>query len=246
MIRLAAAAASLAAAGYAFSAAVNWRRYGRPARPSAEESDRLLDDFIPEYEIVERHRIAVAAPAATTLATARDQDLLAHPVIRAVFRMRELVMQGTAEQQERPRALLPQVLSLGWGILADVPGREVVVGAVTQPWKSDVVFHALPPGRFRAFGEPGFVKIAWSLRADPTGPQSSVFRTETRAVATDASARMKFRRYWSLVSPGVGLIRRMSLGPLKCEAERRARQDAGERFAAAAARSSGDVEYSKP
>jgi hypothetical protein len=53
------------------------------------------------------------------------------------------------------------------------------------------------------------------------GPATSVFRTETRAVATDAFARAKFRRYWSFVSPGIWLIRRMSLGPLKRE-ERRA------------------------
>jgi hypothetical protein len=34
---------------------------------------------------------------------------------------------------------------------------------------------------------------------------------------------VKFRRYWSLVSPGVVLIRRLSLGLVKTEAERRAR-----------------------
>ena len=54
-----------------------------------------------------------------------------------------------------------------------------------------------------------------------------MFRTETRAVATDAFARLKFRRYWALVSPGVALIRQTSLGPLKAEAERRARQPTG-------------------
>jgi hypothetical protein len=36
------------------------------------------------------------------------------------------------------------------------------------------------------------------------------------------AARAKFRRYWAVVSPGVGLIRRMMLEPVKREAERRA------------------------
>jgi hypothetical protein len=67
------------------------------------------------------------------------------------------------------------------------------------------------------------VKIIWSLRADPLGPDDSMFRTETRAVATDDFARLKFRRYWALVSPGVALIRHASLGPVKAEAERRTR-----------------------
>lgn len=48
------------------------------------------------------------------------------------------------------------------------------------------------------------------------------FRSETRAVATDADARARFRNYWAFVSPGVSLIRRLSSGPMKREAERRA------------------------
>jgi len=67
------------------------------------------------------------------------------------------------------------------------------------------------------------VKIVWSLRADAIGAQESIFRTETRAVATDDLARLTFRRYWALVSPGIALIRRASLGPQKADAERRAR-----------------------
>jgi hypothetical protein len=39
------------------------------------------------------------------------------------------------------------------------------------------------------FNEPGSVKITWALRADVTGATESVFRTETRGVATDVMAR---------------------------------------------------------
>ena len=41
-------------------------------------------------------------------------------------------------------------------------------------------------------------------------------------MTTDPTARAKFRRYWSFMSPGIILIRWMSLGPLKADAERRA------------------------
>jgi hypothetical protein len=67
------------------------------------------------------------------------------------------------------------------------------------------------------------VKIAWTLRADPEGDSASTFRTETRVLATDADARRRFRRYWAYLSPGIILIRMSMLGPLKREAERRAR-----------------------
>jgi hypothetical protein len=94
---------------------------------------------------------------------------------------------------------------------------------VTRPWEPDVTFHALPPDEFAAFRQPGFVKIAWTLRVDPIDDGTSMFRTETRAVATDGNARARFRGYWALASPGIALIRRFSLGPLKAAAERRAR-----------------------
>jgi len=69
------------------------------------------------------------------------------------------------------------------------------------------------------------VKIVWTLRADPVDGTHSIFRTETRALATDAEARTRFRRYWSLLSPGIIVIRWMALGPLKADAERRARAE---------------------
>src|SRR5204863_2311830 len=87
-----------------------------------------------------------------------------------------------------------------------------------------VTFRALSPEEFAAFHEPGYVKIAWTLGADPIGATESIFRTETRVTATDSRARMLFRHYRSLLSPGIIVIRWMSLAPLRKEAERRARE----------------------
>ena len=223
--RLVAAGLGVAAAAYAGSAGYTWYRYGTP-RPAANgEADTLLDRVMPAYEVVERHRIRVRASADTTLAAAREQDLLASPVIRAIFNARALALGSRPDERARPRALIPQMLSLGWGVLVDVPGREIVMGAVTKPWEANPRFRAIGPADFAAFNEPEYVKIVWSLRVDPLGTDDSMFRTETRAVATDDFARLKFRRYWALVSPGVALIRQASLGPLKAEAERRASRE---------------------
>lgn len=70
---------------------------------------------------------------------------------------------------------------------------------------------------------PESVKIAWTLRVDPTGDGASIFRTETRAGATDDAGRRRFRPYWALAAPGIRVIRRLSLAPLKADAERRGR-----------------------
>jgi len=95
------------------------------------------------------------------------------------------------------------------------------MGAATIPWHANPVFRSVPAGEFETFREPGYVKIAWSLRAEAAGDYRSIFHTETRVSTTDSQAREQFKRYWSFVAPGVELIRIAMLRPLKCEAERR-------------------------
>jgi hypothetical protein len=218
-----AAGVGFAGAAYATYVGVTWYRYGEPPRPTAEDEDEWLDRFMPAYEVIERHHVRVHAPAEITLAAAQQMDLLHSPVVRAIFKGRELILGSTPDHRPRPRGLLAEVQALGWGVLAAVPGREIVMGAVTKPWEANPTFRALPPDEFPAFSEPDYVKIVWTLRADPVGVADSVFRTETRVATTDSAARAKFRRYWSFLSPGISLIRWMSLRPLKAEAERRAR-----------------------
>jgi len=222
-LRWTAAGLGLAAGAYAAYAAVAWLRYGHPTPVEPGEQDDLLDRFMPVYEVRTRHYIHVAAPAAITFEAARDMDLLQSPVVRAIIRAREFVLGATPDERPRPPGLLAEVHALGWGVLAHVPDREVVVGAVTRPWEANVTFRALAPDAFAAFDEPGYVKIIWTLRADPIDADRSVFSTETRVVSTDATARERFRRYWSIFSPGMIVIRWVSLGPLRAEAERRAR-----------------------
>jgi hypothetical protein len=217
-----AAGVALAASSYATHTAVTWIRYGHVKRPELPEEDVLLDRLMPNYEVVEQHQACIAAPAEVTFSAACDMDLQDSTVIRGLFRARAWLLGSKPDDKPLPRGLLAQTKALGWGVLAEVPGREIVMGAVTQAWLADVVFRALPPNEFTAFSEPGYVKIAWTLRADASGPSESVFRTETRAMTTDPTARAKFRWYWSKASPGIWLIRRLTLGPLKREAERRA------------------------
>jgi hypothetical protein len=223
-IGILAAGTGAALGGYAAYAAITWWRYGRIRRDhDGPAHDDLLERFMPSYEVVERHHIRVAAPAAVTMAAAKEQDLFQAPAVQAIVRAREIALGAARDERPRPRGLLAAVQAIGWGVLAEVPDREVVVGAVTKPWEANVTFQALPPVDFAAFSQPGFVKIAWTLRADPVDSETSMFRTETRAVATDASARARFRRYWAFASPGIALIRWLSLRPLKRDAERRAR-----------------------
>jgi hypothetical protein len=207
------------AAGYASLVAWNRWRYGSP---SALPNDPVLNRFMPSPEVAEHHEIAIAAPAAVVLAAAKEMQALELPLVRTVFKLRELALGGEPDRRQHPQGLLDQMVSIGWVVLDEIAEREIVLGAVTRPWDAAPVFRSIPAAAFASFAEPGYVKIVWTLRADPIDGAHSTFSTDTLVATTDPEARRRFRRYWSYVAPGVELIRVAMLRPLKREAERRA------------------------
>jgi hypothetical protein len=218
--------AAMAAAGYAALVVLNRSRYGDAKVLADGVKDSLLDNYIPEPEVLEHHQIAISAPADVVITTAKQLELLKSPVIRAIFRARELALGGEPDTRPHPATLMEQMQSIGWVVLAERDGREVVFGSVTQPWQAQPVFRSIPAQQFEDFSEPGYVKIAWTLRADPVDEGHSIFHTETRVCTTDQDARERFRNYWSFVAPGVELIRLAMLRPLKRAAESRVRTTA--------------------
>jgi len=215
----AAAGAGAALGGYAVLVANAWRNYGHPSPSAADEKDDLLDRFIPDYDVVERHHVPVEAPAAVTLAAAKETNFDS-PLVTASFRAREIALRARSPKQIDARGLVNVFTAIGWVVLDETPGREIVFGAVTQPWKPDVAFRSVAPEAFRTFSEPGYVKIAFTLRADPVNEHKSIFRTETRVVPTDEEARRTFRWYWARFSPGIIVIRYALLRGVKTAAER--------------------------
>ncbi len=71
---------------------------------------------------------------------------------------------------------------------------------------------------FTAFEEPGYAKAAMSMLVRAEGRGCRLI-TETRIRTTDAGAARSFRRYWRLVRPGSGLIRRSWLAAVRRRVE---------------------------
>ncbi len=196
-----------------------------PIPPSvALEEGRLIERFLPHADITERHEVIIRAPADLVFDVAENFNLRSIPLIRAIFWLRAKLLGGAPPSAELfEKGLVAETKALGWGVLAQRPGRELVMGGVTQPWKADVTFTAVPEDRFLAFAEPDLVKIVWTLEAEPLGDSLTRFRHETRVVATDEAARQKFRRYWRVFGIGIVMIRWLLLPALRREAERRSR-----------------------
>src|SRR5688572_25206217 len=106
----------VAAATYGAYAARTWHHYGQAEPPTFEERDGLLDQFMPVYDVVERHCVRVNAPAAVTLAAACDMDLQESTIVRFVIKARELLL-GATSVDRVARGLMAEMRSLGWGVL---------------------------------------------------------------------------------------------------------------------------------
>jgi uncharacterized protein YndB with AHSA1/START domain len=230
LLRYGAAAAGAGVLGFGAWSALAWARYGR-VDPRRHPRDELLDRFLPNPEVDEYHYIEVRAPAAVTLAAAKETDLQSAPIAKAIFWLRAIpaLLRGEPFRPQGSRGIVAETLGLGWGVLAEEPDREIVIGAYTQPWHQQVTFHPLPPEEFAGFNQPGYVKIVWTLGAEPLGADRSRLVTRTRVIATDPQSRKRFRRYWAPMSAGIILIRYAGLPMVRDEAERRAAHAGQER-----------------
>jgi hypothetical protein len=189
--------------------------------PNAAPPPALLDRFIPQPDVRERFETTIGAPAELVMQVATDFDMQSAPAVRAIFRLREALLGARADAPRRPQGILEETTGLGWGVLENRPGRAVVCGARCRPWLADVTFTAIAPQEFAAYAEPDQVKIAWTLETEETATGMTRFAQETRAVATDAEAREKFRRYWRWARFGIVAIRLLLLPAVRREAERR-------------------------
>ena len=162
---------AFAAASYAGYVAAAWYRYGQEMRRATGEArTSLLDRFMPVYEVAERHHVRVAAPAEITMAAAPRWIFRSRRSSGRFSKAASGSWAAVLRRATRNRVTFSQMRAIGWGELAVIPGRESSwAPSRSRGWPTSS-FDALPPDEFAAFHEPGYVKIVWSLRADPSAP----------------------------------------------------------------------------
>ena len=144
----------------------------------------ILDRLVPSFQAVERH--------STTMAASPDQVWAALSQVTVgelrVFRVLMGVRALPGRLARRPRArfdaaepLLGSAVRFGFSILGEDVRRELVVGAIGQPWRlTGGRGMAVAGGQdFAAFDQAGYAKMAANFRLAPspaTGPSGSALR----------------------------------------------------------------------
>jgi hypothetical protein len=182
---------------------------------------RLIDEALPRFDAREIHEMPVHAAldvvyAAIKSVTARDVRLL---TLLEVLRALPGLLVGRRPFRPTSSAALIEEFTAGvvpLGERAGKEGKEIVAGAIGRYW---LLWGNQPaPLRtreeFLAFSEPGYTKavVAFSVRAESTGCRVT---TETRVAGTSPEATRAFRRYWLLIRPASGAIRRSWLAAIR-------------------------------
>jgi hypothetical protein len=197
---------------------------------SSPREPALIDDYMPSFDAVERHAVVVRAPPAEVYAALRTVDFGASIVIRALLALRALpgrlarartpARAAGAPPRARPALTLDTALRNGFVVLAEAPGRELLLGVAGRFWTPAGSRLATNPEQFRGPMPPGTARGAWNftVRAHPRGTHLA---TETRVQCADPASRRRFRAYWLLVRPFSGLIRHRMLAAIRRAAEQR-------------------------
>jgi hypothetical protein len=201
--------AILAGAGVAVSAGCLLWPVSRipPGQPAM-----LLDDYLAGYDFGERHeRIIKASPeqVMAALKAIRVEDV---GLWQTLMRIRAALFGGAALRRNQPATAAPLLTLMqqpgsGFLLLEERP-LEIVMGMAGRPWANQGAPGVRDAETWKAFHEPGAIRVAFNFQVEDLGHGESRLITETRIEGTDADARRRMARYWRVIHPGSGLIRR--------------------------------------
>ncbi|HVF30620.1 MAG TPA: hypothetical protein VNA22_06595 [Pyrinomonadaceae bacterium] len=169
----------------------------------------LIDEFLSDYDFVEKHGISIDADAATIYRAANEVNFGQSFVIRWLFRFRGLSGENvTLRSLRRTR----------FELLGETPNRELLLGLVGKFWTPRGDLKKVDAESFKTFDRPGYAKAVWNFSLHTEG-ECSRLMTETRVRCLDAGSRRSFGFYWMFVRPFSGLIRMEMLRVIKQKAE---------------------------
>jgi hypothetical protein len=179
----------------------------------------LIDDFMPVYDVSERHHTLVQASASSTYDAVRRVDLGRSKLVRALFAARGIPLLIKHKRPVTRTMTLDDLVRGGFVWLGEDPGRELVLGVIGAFWRPKGGVRRIEPGEFVAFDEPGWAKAAWNFRLIADGDERTFVTTETRVRVPDEPSRKKFLLYWAAIGPFSGVVRRQALSLIKTDAE---------------------------
>lgn len=189
----------------------------------------IIDRVMPHYDATKVVTLVAEVPAPRAYQALRSLDLFEvhSPLMDAAMWVRGLPMEiGRRRRGEGPLELPPTAIVGdlfdvgssegegpldGWMAFGEEAGHELCFGAVGDFFHADFSWKSMSPDEFPDFAEPGYGKVAADLTVRPFGAGRCLMAYEARVEITDPESRRKFRRYWLITSPFIGVVLRAAL-----------------------------------
>lgn len=193
--------------------------------PNREAASRVtkLDDWMPRWQVGERHTLRIAAPPEKVFAAlheVRADEILLFRTLTAIRRCGGTEPESILNAPEQ-KPLLDVATETTFILLEEEVPRELVLGTVIAAPRDARKSGRLEPALFRETLRPGVVLATMNFNVTPAGDGDSILSTETRVQASNASSLRRFGIYWRLIHPGSDIIRRMWLRAIARRAEER-------------------------
>jgi hypothetical protein len=182
----------------------------------------LIDDFAPEADASETHSIVIKASREIVYQALWTADLGGSALIKSLLALRSLpqfIASGFRSLPKNRKVTLHTIIGSGFGMLAENPNQEIVLGVTGRFWR--------PTGNLSAFNRSdfdqpvpvGLARGVWNFSVGEQSKGSTTLSTETRVICGDPASRRKFLAYWVIVRPFSGLIRLIMLRRVREMAE---------------------------
>lgn len=180
-----------------------------------------LDEFAPAYQFNEVNDLPVRATPDRIYQAILAVTAAEIPAYRTLAWIRRGFAHGPESILNPPdhEPIVAVALRSGFLTLAEVPGREFVMGSVVIAPPGDRLVAKATPDTYKGLVQPGYAKATMGFLIEPGGNGWCRLRTETRVFASDSLSRRLFGEYWRIIEPGSRLIRITWLRAIKVRAE---------------------------
>lgn len=172
-----------------------------------------LNSLLPEYEFSEHHTTVVLGKPDRVFEAVEAMELSDSSIARVLMRLwripAKVVMKNVRDRSMSVNDFIPLIRTPPTDLC-----RGLIGGKNAPKDKASIDADA-----FRAFHEPGCIKLVWAFWLTDLGDDRVRVDTETRVLCTDAKTLRGFRLYWMIIRPWSGLIRMRLLASIKRQAE---------------------------
>ena len=170
----------------------------------------LINEYLSIYDVNSKYSIDVNTSPEKVYGKIYSLDLGESRIIRLLFRLRGMPKESvTLEGLQKMRFVK----------LGEVKNEELLLGVIGRFWTMTGDLQKVNAEEFKKFEKEGYAKAVWNFTLTEKPNEVTEVTTETRVHCIGEACRNRFLRYWRIIGPFSGWIRKEALRVIKRNSE---------------------------